>query len=507
MLILGALAVSIIECWRVLNRYPFSEIIMKSISLCTTGARLSLLKSVLACLILALLTSQVSAAEKPNILFIFADDQCYETIGAFGLTDIDTPNLDKLANQGTVFTNTYNMGGWHGAICVASRTMINTGRFLWRARELDSDLSQEVRDGRMWSQLMHNGGYETFFTGKWHVNADTGAIFDHVSNVRPGMPGPIFYPEAYGRPIEGQPDPWSPTDPKFEGFWAGGEHWSEVVANNAENFMQVSSRSDKPFFMYLAFNAPHDPRQAPQEYLDRYPLDRIEVPENFAADYPYMAGTGAAEIRDEVLAPFPRTEYAVKVHRREYYALITHMDNQIGRILDALEKSGKADNTYIFFTADHGLAVGHHGFIGKQNMYEHSLRPPLMVMGPKIPSGEKIETPVYLQDVMATSLELASIAQPDYVEFKSLMPLIEGKRDKQYDYIYGAYEPDSQRAFISGDYKMIYYPRIDTYRLYNLNSDPMEMDDLAKKSKYEGKMAELKSAFVWFQGRMADPLK
>ena len=120
-----------------------------------------------------------------------------------------------------------------------------------------------------------------------------------------------------------------------------------------------------------------------------------------------------------------------------------------------------------------------------------------MVMGPKIPRGEKIETPVYLQDVMATSLELASIAQHDYVEFKSLVPLIEGKREKQYDYIYGAYEPDSQRAFISGDYKMIFYPRIDTYRLYNLDTDPMEMNDLAEDPKYNGKLAELKSALPY----------
>lgn len=131
-------------------------------------------------------------AEKPNILFIFADDQCYETIAALGHTDIDTPNLDRLANGGTVFTHTYNMGGWHGAVCVASRTMINTGRFVWRARELDKNLRPEISNERMWSQVMRNGGYETFFTGKWHVNADTGAIFDHVSHVRPGMPGLSF---------------------------------------------------------------------------------------------------------------------------------------------------------------------------------------------------------------------------------------------------------------------------------------------------------------------------
>lgn len=447
------------------------------------------------------------AAEKPNILFIFADDQCYETIAALGYTDIDTPNLDRLANQGTAFTQTYNMGGWHGAICVASRTMINTGRFLWRARDLEPKLPQEISNERMWSQLMRNAGYETFFTGKWHVKADTGAIFDHVSHARPGMPGPIYYPEAYGRPVEGQPDPWDATDPKFEGFWAGGRHWTEVVADNAENFMEITSRSEKPFFMYLAFNAPHDPRQAPQEYLDRYPLDRIDVPESFTPEYPYAEAGNVKEVRDEVLAPYPRTEYAVKVHRREYYAIITHMDDQIGRILDALEKSGKADNTYIFFTADHGLGLGHHGFLGKQNMYEHSLRVPLLVTGPTIDKGKRLDTRVYLQDIMPTSLELAGIPLPEYVEFKSLLPVMNGDRDLQYDYIYGAYEPGSQRAFISQDFKMIHYPTIDKYRLYDLDTDPLELNDLAGKAKHQGTLAKIKSEFSWFMGRMADPLK
>ncbi len=445
-------------------------------------------------------------AEKPNILFIFADDQCYETIAALGHTDIDTPHLDRLANSGTVFTHTYNMGGWHGAICVASRTMINTGRFLWRARELDKNLRPEISNERMWSQLMRNAGYETFFTGKWHVNADTGQIFDHVSHVRPGMPGPVFYPEAYGRPVEGEPDTWDATDPQYAGFWAGGTHWSEVVANNSERFLEISAGNKKPLFMYLAFNAPHDPRQAPQEYLDRYPLDRIQVPENYQDSYPYSEAGNVATVRDEVLAPSPRTEYAVKVHRREYYAIITHMDEQIGRILDKLEATGQADNTYIFFTADHGLAVGHHGFIGKQNMYEHSLRPPLLVAGPGIPQGKKIDTRVYLQDVMPTSLELAGIPQPDYVEFKSLMPLIEGKKDKQYDYIYGAYEPGSQRAIISQGFKMIYYPTIDTYRLYNLNNDPMEMNDLANDPAHKGRLDRLVSEFIFLKGQMDDPL-
>jgi arylsulfatase A-like enzyme len=446
------------------------------------------------------------AGRQPNLLFLFADDQCYETIAALGHTDIETPNLDRLAHQGTVFTHTYNMGGWNGALCIASRTMLNTGRFIWKARELDKDLKEEVSHGRLWSQRLRDAGYETFFTGKWHVKADTGQLFDYIAHVRPGMPGPVRYPEAYGRPIEGEPDPWDPTDPRFAGFWAGGTHWSEVIANDTAHFMAIAKTSARPFFMYVAFNAPHDPRQSAPAYLEKYPLERIKVPENYAPQYPYAEGANAATVRDELLAPTPRTEYAVKVHRREYYAIITHMDEQIGRILDALEASGQAENTYIIFTADHGLAVGHHGFIGKQNMYEHSLRPPLIIAGPGVPRGKRIDARVYLQDIMPTTLELAGIPVPDEVEFKSLLPLLRGEREKQYDYIFGAYEPGSQRAFISDDFKMIWYPKIDRYRLYNLKDDPHELNDLSENPAFADRLNRMKAAFVYFQRSVSDPL-
>jgi arylsulfatase A-like enzyme len=165
--------------------------------------------------------------------------------------------------------------------------------------------------------------------------------------------------------------------------------------------------------MYIAFNAPHDPRQSPKEYVDRYPLDRISMPRSFVPEYPFNeAMASGRKLRDEKLAPFPRTEYSVKVNRQEYYAIITHMDDQIGRILDALEKSGQADNTYLFFSADHGLAVGRHGLMGKQNLFDHSVRVPLMLVGPGVPAGEKRDASVYLQDIMATSLELAGAERP-----------------------------------------------------------------------------------------------
>lgn len=439
--------------------------------------------------------------EKPNILFLFSDDQTFEAIHAFG-SEVETPNLDKLVQKGITFTHAYNQGAWGGAVCVASRTMLNTGRFLWNAKGVEKQLDGERDAGRFWSQYMKQAGYDTYFSGKWHIKTDVKKLFDVTKDVRPGMPGTV--PQAYNRPHEGKPDAWKPWDTSFGGFWEGGKHWSEVLADDGVEFIHQAAAKDNPFFMYLAFNAPHDPRQSPKEYVDKYPLDEVDVPENFLPEYPYKDAMGCPKtLRDEKLGPFPRTEYAVKVHRQEYYALITHMDEQVGRILDGLKKQGLDKNTYVFFTADHGLACGHHGLMGKQNMYDHSMRVPLMVTGPGIGQGT-IESPVYLQDIMPTTLELAGANIGPQVQFKSLLPAMRGG-GRPYDAIYGGYK-ELQRMVSDDGYKMILYPEIKKIRLYNLKKDPEEMTDLGEDKNYNAIKEKLFAKLLILQTETADAL-
>jgi choline-sulfatase len=354
--------------------------------------------------------------------------------------------------------------------------MLNTGRFLWNAHSVYDSSEKERSAGRFWSEYLKRAGYKTYMTGKWHNPANAANAFDVVKDIRGGMPNET--PQGYNRPIEGQKDPWSPYDTSLGGYWKGGKHWSEVVADNGAEFLAQAGRQDKPFFMYLAFNAPHDPRQSPREYIDKYPLEKVKVPSNFLAEYPYKDSIGCDKLlRDEKTAPFPRTRYAVKVNRQEYYAIITHMDAQIGRILDALEKSGKADNTYVFFTADQGLACGHHGLMGKQNLFDHSVRVPLMVVGPDVPKGKRFDTPVYLQDIMPTTLELAGVEMPRHVQFRSLMPIIRRQRERNYDAVYGAYL-NLQRMVTRDGYKLLLYPACKKALLFNLAKDSDEMNDL-----------------------------
>ncbi len=447
------------------------------------------------------------SSQKPNILFIFADDQCYETIGSLGLTDIETPNIDRLMNEGTSFTRAYNMGSWSGAVCVASRHMLLTGRFIWRAEEASKKAENERAAGRFWSENMKSAGYKTYFTGKWHVRANAEKCFDVTSNVRGGMPNQT--PAGYNRPLPGKPDPWSPSDPKFEGFWKGGKHWSEIVADDALDFLDQAKvhRKEKPYFAYIAFNAPHDPRQAPKEFVDKYPLDRIKIPSNFLSMYPYKDKIACSHsLRDEKLGPMPRTEYSVKIHRQEYYAIITHMDKQIGRILDGLKKSGMEKNTYVFFSADHGLAVGHHGLFGKQNLYEHSTRVPFIVKGPEIPHGTKISAPIYLQDVMASSLALAGVEKPGHVEFNDIIPLARGETKKSpYKEIYGAYL-NVQRSITKNNIKILAYPQVPLIRVYDLANDPEEEQDIASTQKGKDWIKKLFPRLLKLQIKMGDSL-
>ena len=462
---------------------------------------------------------------KPDILFILADDMSHEALGAAGLLDIDTPNLDRLAQSGTMFTHAYNMGSYSPAVCIASRAMLNSGRFVWNATP--PQLREHEKNGQFWAQRLRQAGYRTYMAGKWHLSAvKPESVFDVVRNVRPGMPADGYdhkgilsdadLPPGYNRPLDESDyeSGWKPWDRQHGGFWEGGKHWSEVLADDGIGFIRQAAEEDAPFFMYLAFNAPHDPRQSPKKFVECYPLDRVESPQNFLPEYPFADAAFGKRLRDERLMPYPRTEYSAKVNRQEYFAIITHMDEQIGRILNALEASARRQNTWIFFTADHGLAVGQHGMSGKQNMYEHSMRAPFIASGPGVATGAVIETPIYLQDIMPTTLELAGIEETAGVDFKSLLPLLDNEKGEHYEAIYGAYL-DRQRMICMGDWKLIHYPGIGVERLYNLREDPLEMNDLTRPNlsrprspsrRHRAMQEKLRRALAELGRELNDPL-
>ena len=480
------------------------------------------------------INAEAPASTKPNIVFLYADDFAYWAINALGNEIIQTPNLDKLVAQGVSFSNAFNMGGWNGAICIASRSMLISGRSIWKANEINRQWGEgnTAAHSQTWGRLMSNAGYNTFATGKWHIQADPEQVFEETVNINPGgMPpdhltgtpglydrvreayanGEDFYallPPGYNRPLSETDDSWTASDPVHNGYWTDGTHWSEVQRGDAINFIDAASRSEDPFFLYLAFNAPHDSRQSPKEFLDLYPLENIPLPENWLPEYPYLDEMGDLRVmRDEMLGPVPRTPYAIRTHIREYYAIISHLDAQIGLILQALEEKELMDNTYIFFTGDNGLSVGQHGLLGKQNMFDHSIHVPLLAAGPDLPSGTEVSSDIYLQDIMATSLSLAGIEKPDFVDFNSFLNLANGVASELplSNGVYGAYM-DTQRMIRKDGFKLILYPRNRELLLFDLNADPLEMNDLSDSPQYAAKVRNLFEGLLSLQAQMEDPL-
>jgi choline-sulfatase len=283
-------------------------------------------------------------------------------------------------------------------------------------------------------------------------------------------------------------------------------HTSTLYADRAIQYLDSHTRQgDRPFFMYVAFNAPHDPRQSPQSFVDLYPLDSLETPPSFLPEHPFDQGERNT-LRDELLAPFPRTEEAVKTHMQEYYAIISHMDYELGRILDHLDALGLTENTYIFFTADHGLAVGRHGLMGKQNQYDHSIRVPLIVKGPGIQAGAHTDALVYLQSIYPTSLELAGVSIPQTVEFRSLAASLRQPGDESaVPTIFGSYK-EFQRMARTSDHKLIVYPEAHQIQLFDIRQDPLEMHNLAHDPAYRDTAEALYRQLKQLQVEVGDTL-
>lgn len=430
------------------------------------------------------------AKEKTNVLFILTDDQAYDTVHAHGNNRIATPNIDSLAKQGMSFTHVFNQGSWSGAVCSPSRRMINTGRHLYQTGRGPEKLdSKTVANIKLMGETFKENGYQTFMTGKWHMSEqDWERSFDQGKSIfMHGMAhlhkGGQFNTEFVDY------TPSSSAKEKFPAFKAS-KHSSEVIADAAVDFL--TSEKSKPFMMYVGFLAPHDPRQAPQAYMGKYPGDSIELPKSFAPSHPFNQGD--YYIRDEILENNPRTPYVIQKAIGEYYAMIEHTDAQIGRIIEALEASGELDNTLIVFTSDHGLAVGRHGLLGKQNQYDHSVRAPFIMQGPNVPKGKSVPGMFYLNSVFPTVVDMVGIEIPESVQAPSVRPLVKGDKDKVFDSIYGSYR-HFQRMLRTDDYKLIYYPMLKKTQLFNVAEDPDELINLAnlpeQQSRIENMMAKL----------------
>ncbi len=402
-----------------------------------------------------------AAEQRPNILFILTDDQRFDAIAAAGCAEISTPAMDKLASEGTFFTQASIMGGNSAAVCMPSRSMLLTGASLFRCRGVIPKGFTTL------PEALRRDGYATFVTGKWHNDNDALLrSFEFGSAVFRGGMGDHFR---------------TPVDDIREGVLTGKrqetEFDAEVFADATIDFLKTRPKN-KPFFAFLSFKTPHDPRVVPAKFHRMYDSARITLPPNFLPEHPF--DNGEKKIRDELLAKFPRSPEEIREHLAAYYAATTATDEQIGRVLDALRDLGLDKSTVVVFTGDNGLAVGQHGLMGKQNLYDHSIRVPLILRGPGIPAGKRTDALCQLSDLCPTLCAMAGTATPKTADGKDLGPVVRGEADGPRDATLHCYK-DIQRAVRTRDAKLIEYlvKGRATTQLFDLKRDPREMKNLA----------------------------
>lgn len=413
---------------------------------------------------LLLFSVALPAAERPNILFLFADDQRADTIAAWGNRHIQTPNLDGLVKRGTSFRNNYCFGSNSGAVCVPSRAMLMTGR---RWFDVDANLKTE----RLLPEVLRAAGYATFAAGKWHNGRESlqRAFPDARSMFLGGMEDHTKV--SVVDVVQGRA-----TAPRVAAKFS-----SEEFADAAISFLG-SQTNRQPFFCYVAFTAPHDPRNPPPAYREMYYRRPPPLPANFLPQHPFN-NSFSWNVRDENLAAYPRTARVVQDQLCEYYGLITHLDEQVGRILRALEQNGQT-NTLIIYTADHGLALGSHGLLGKQSVYEHSMKSPLIIAGPGVPRGKSSTAFTYLLDLFPTLCAAAGATPPSNLAGHDLTPLWTGQKKSVRDSVFLPFT-DTMRAVRDERWKLIVYPRVNHQQLFDLKNDPDERKNLAAQKPRE----------------------
>jgi len=427
---------------------------------------------------------------KRNVVFLFADDQRFDTIAALGNKQIQTPNIDTLVQNGVSFTHALIPGGTCGAVCMPSRAMVNTGKSLFNLK--DHGLSIPSED-KLLGELFQEQGYETCGIGKWHNGPRSyarsfttggeiffGGMWDHWN-----VPANNFDPTGkYENVVPYASDFYHSRtlDTMVADHIQMGKHSTELFGEKAIDFIKTR-KQDKPFYLYTAFMAPHDPRTMPKKFHDMYNPEDIPLPANYK-EMPEF-DFGIHDVRDEILEAYPRKAEKIQKHIAEYYDMISHLDYEIGLIIQALKDTHQFENTLFVFAGDNGLALGQHGLMGKQNAYEHSIRVPLIFAGKGVKKNVRTDHPCYLMDIFATLCDVMGAQKPENISSESVYPILEGKTVEKRDALYFAYA-DLLRAVEVGDYKLIAYAnkKGKRFQLFNEKEDPFELHNQVDNPKY-----------------------
>ena len=473
----------------------------------------------------------LGAADRPNFLFIVVDDQSPYDLKAYDPDSaLETPVLDRLAAEGTVIDGAHHMGAWVGAVCLPSRTMIMTGRSVWhipgRRKGGNPNASNpelvppNIADNTM-AAVFNRAGYDTMRTCK------RGNSYE-AANAR-------FTVRRDATKRGGTAETGS--------AW----HSKQVLEYLKE---REASKDTDPFLIYFGFSHPHDVRDGTPELLAKYGAvnhrdrdslppanpEQPKLPINYLPAHPFHHGQPGLRDEEKVSGVWERRdERTIRNELGREFACSENIDIQIGKVLKKLEAMGELDNTYIVYTADHGMAIGRHGLQGKQNLYEHTWRIPFIVKGPGVRKGVRAKGNIYLMDVLGTFCDLAGIEKPATCESLSFRPVLEGKKETVRDVLFGVYcggTKPGMRCVKKGDWKLVKFDvlqgKVRKTQLFNLRENPNEFlaehhdaatikltgntprksqTNLAKDPAHAEKLKEMEALLRAEMKRLHDPFK
>ncbi len=424
--------------------------------------------------------SSTSRTDRPNILFLLTDDQRWDSLGCMGNPIVQTPHIDHLALQGTLFENNFTTT----AICCTSRATLFTGRY---GSTMDLHRFDKALPAEAWQasypMLLRQSGYRTGFVGKFGIGDP---LPDKDFDYWDGFPGQgTFYEKEIFK----------------------GKHLTQAMTESACHFLEECGK-DQPFCLSVSYKAPH----SNPEFAERiFPPD--ERDRDLYKDVVFPPAKTGDEAHRQQLPEFIR-ESEGRIRRlgwykdeqettRDYFRLITGVDRSVGDILATLQTKGLEDNTVIIFTGDNGYFLGEKGFEGKWFMYEESIRTPLLIRDPRLPAHlcNRREKRMTLNlDMAPTLLDLAGLPAPAAMKGRSLLPLVQGEQpawreEWYYEHLFPHPKIPRSEGVRTGKWKYIRYMDIEPVyeELYNLESDPHEEHNLAGDPAFLSRLEELRT--------------
>lgn len=469
-------------------------------------------------------TESEAASKRPNILFIFTDDHATHSMSCYGSKINKTPNLDRIANEGMLFENTFCTN----SICGPSRAVILTGKhshlngFLQNGNKFDC--SQQI-----FPRLLQGAGYQTAIVGKWHLG--------HGGNSDPqGF--------DYWEVLQGQGPYYNPPMIKNGEKVKHVGYTTDIITDLALDWLKAKRDAEKPFMLMFQHKAPHRNWQPSPKHLTMYDDVTIPEPDNLFDDY---AGRGRAAHEQDMSIAKTMTESDLKLRApgnltpeqraawdaayepkneafrkanltgkdlvrwkyqryiKDYLRCVASVDDNVGRMLDYLDEAGLAENTVVIYSSDQGFYLGDHGWFDKRFMYEESYRMPFLVRWPGVirPGSRNTDLTSNL-DFAETFLDIAGVGIPGDMQGVSLKPLFSGStpddwRDSLYYHYYEFYETRRSAHMVrrhygvrTPQYKLIHFYNLDEWELFDLHADPREMKSVYADPAYANIVKDLK---------------